>query len=179
MKRLLKSLIVVLAMIGMVAIFFGMFVIFRSDLAVAPASDGWMEAALSEAALALPSRDIPVGAVIVEADSVLGKGHNSVRLDTLAGGHAEMNAISQALAANHFRSFHGRDLVLYTTLEPCEMCAGAIRHYGIRRVMILQALRPLERWRRLKNAAGYLWRLSFEINDGRQEMLFRQHPDYR
>ncbi len=179
MKRLRKILTIALAMIGLITVFSGALVIFRSDVAVESTSDRWMDLALAEAALALKSRDIPVGAVLVEADSVLGKGHNSVRLDSLAGGHAEMNAISQALAGNHFRGFHGRDLVLYTTLEPCEMCAGAIRHYGIRHVVILQPLGPLERWRRLSNAAGYVWRMGFEKNEDKQEALFRQHPDYR
>jgi len=84
-----------------------------------------MEMALEEAALAADEDEVPVGAVIVSSRrGVIGRGHNQRErlLDPTA--HAEMIAITQA--AQSLRSWRLEDCLLYVTLEPCPMCAGAI-----------------------------------------------------
>src|SRR5437773_1366394 len=84
-----------------------------------------MEMALDEAAAAADDGDVPVGAVIVSRErGVIGRAHNQRErlLDPTA--HAEMIAITQAAAA--LRSWRLEDTVLYVTLEPCPMCAGAV-----------------------------------------------------
>ena len=83
-----------------------------------------MRLALREAARAPEHDDVPIGAVIVHSGEVIGSGHNEreVRSDPTA--HAERLALREAA-----RSLHGwrvLDTVMYVTLEPCAMCAGAI-----------------------------------------------------
>jgi tRNA(adenine34) deaminase len=84
-----------------------------------------MEMALQEALAAAAEDEVPIGAVIVSfAQGVIGQAHNQREqlLDPTA--HAEMIAITQAAGA--LRSWRLEDCVLYVTLEPCPMCAGAI-----------------------------------------------------
>jgi tRNA(adenine34) deaminase len=84
----------------------------------------FMIEALAEAAKAEDLAEVPVGAVIVKDDSVIGRGHNlrETRQDPTA--HAEMIAIRQAAAM--LGSWRLLDCTLYVTLEPCVMCMGAI-----------------------------------------------------
>jgi len=83
-----------------------------------------MRLALREAARALEHDDVPIGAVVVRAGEVIGAGHNEreVRADPTA--HAEMIALREA--ARTLASWRVLDSVMYVTLEPCAMCAGAI-----------------------------------------------------
>ena len=83
-----------------------------------------MRLALREAARAPEHDDVPIGAVIVRDGEVIGAGHNEreVRADPTA--HAEMIALREA--ARSLRSWRVLDTVMYVTLEPCAMCAGAI-----------------------------------------------------
>jgi tRNA(adenine34) deaminase len=84
----------------------------------------FMRLAIREAERALPHDDVPVGAVIVHAGEVIGAGHNERELRRDPTAHAEMIAIREAAIA--LRSWRLLDTVLYVTLEPCAMCAGAI-----------------------------------------------------
>ena len=83
-----------------------------------------MRLALREAARALDHEDVPIGALVVRDGEVIGSGHNEreVRADPTA--HAEMIALREAARA--IGSWRVLDAVLYVTLEPCAMCAGAI-----------------------------------------------------
>ncbi|NCB17396.1 MAG: nucleoside deaminase [Synergistales bacterium] len=83
-----------------------------------------MNLALAEARLALETGDVPVGALVVSAGQVVGRGRNGreARGDPLA--HAEMIALAQA--ARTLGRWRLSDCTLYVTLEPCPMCAGAI-----------------------------------------------------
>lgn len=83
-----------------------------------------MRLALREATLALEHDDVPIGAVVVHDGEVIGAGHNEreVRADPTA--HAELIALREA--ARRLGSWRILDSVLYVTLEPCAMCAGAI-----------------------------------------------------
>jgi tRNA(adenine34) deaminase len=83
-----------------------------------------MRLALDEAAKALPSGDVPVGAVVVDPDgAVLGRGHNVREAEVDPTGHAEMRALREAATAVGEWRLTGCTLVV--TLEPCTMCAGA------------------------------------------------------
>ena len=87
--------------------------------------DEWMRLALDEARLALPSADVPVGAVVVDADGeVLGRGHNVREAEGDPTGHAEVRALRAAAEAAGEWRLTGATLVV--TLEPCTMCAGAL-----------------------------------------------------
>jgi tRNA(adenine34) deaminase len=87
--------------------------------------DAAMRAALDEARAALDSGDIPIGAVVLDADgTVIGRGHNVRERDGDPTGHAEMVAIRAAAAVVGAWRLTGCTLLV--TLEPCTMCAGAI-----------------------------------------------------
>lgn len=84
-----------------------------------------MEMALEEAAQAADEDEVPVGAVIVSLKrGLIGQAHNQRELLHDPTAHAEMIAITQAAEA--LRSWRLEDCILYVTLEPCPMCAGAI-----------------------------------------------------
>ena len=83
-----------------------------------------MRLAIREAEHALAHDDVPVGAVIVHAGEVIGAGHNERELREDPTAHAETIAIREAARA--LGSWRLLDTVLYVTLEPCAMCAGAI-----------------------------------------------------
>ena len=84
----------------------------------------WMEQALREARNALELGEIPVGAVIVLNDRIVGRGCNRVETLKDPTAHAEMIAISAACEATGYERL--LDTIMYVTLEPCVMCAGAI-----------------------------------------------------
>jgi tRNA(adenine34) deaminase len=89
-----------------------------------PRDEYFMRLALREASRALEHDDVPIGAVIAKDGEVIATGHNEreVRADPTA--HAEMLALREASRA--LGSWRILDAVLYVTLEPCAMCAGAI-----------------------------------------------------
>ena len=83
-----------------------------------------MRLALREAERAVEHDDVPVGAVVVHDGEVIGAGHNERELRQDPSAHAEMLALREAARA--LGSWRLLDAVLYVTLEPCAMCAGAI-----------------------------------------------------
>ena len=84
----------------------------------------FMRKALQEAEMAFAKGEIPVGAVIVVADKVIARTHNLTELLNDVTAHAEMQAITAA--ANFLGGKYLKDCTLYVTLEPCQMCAGAL-----------------------------------------------------
>lgn len=135
--------------------------------------------ALGEAALA--SEDIPVAAVLLYEGEIVGRGHNTVRRDGHAGGHAEIVALSEALARYGPEGFAELDrgaLVLVSTFEPCPMCQGALALYDVRKVTFLRAKtvgRQLELERR---RLEHLWTREQAEPVLLQEQLFSRHPRY-
>jgi tRNA(adenine34) deaminase len=83
-----------------------------------------MRLAIREAGRALEHDDVPVGAVVVSGGEVIGAGHNERELRQDPTAHAELLALREA--ARHLSSWRILESVLYVTLEPCAMCAGAI-----------------------------------------------------
>jgi tRNA(adenine34) deaminase len=98
-----------------------------------PRDEYFMRLALREAERALEHDDVPVGAIIVQGGEVIGAGHNERELRADPSAHAEMLAIREA--SQHVGSWRLLDTVLYVTLEPCTMCAGAIVLARIPRVV--------------------------------------------
>ncbi|RNA65942.1 tRNA adenosine(34) deaminase TadA [Alteribacter keqinensis] len=93
----------------------------------------WMKEAVAEAEKAEDKGEVPIGAVIVKDNKVIGRGHNLRESVQLATSHAEMTAIQGACEA--VGSWRLVDCTLYVTLEPCPMCAGAIVQSRIERVV--------------------------------------------
>ncbi|MBN1465581.1 nucleoside deaminase [candidate division KSB1 bacterium] len=83
----------------------------------------WMRIALQEARKAGEKMEVPVGAVVVHDGRAIGKGHNLIESLQDPTAHAEMLAITAA--ANALATWRLDDSILYVTLEPCMMCAGA------------------------------------------------------
>jgi tRNA(adenine34) deaminase len=89
-----------------------------------PRDEYFMRLAMREADRALEHDDVPVGAVVVHDGEVVATGHNERELRQDPTAHAESIALREA--ARHLGSWRVLDSVLYVTLEPCAMCAGAI-----------------------------------------------------
>jgi tRNA(adenine34) deaminase len=93
----------------------------------------FMQKALQEAEAALDRGEIPVGAVIVIDNRIIAKGHNLTETLTDVTAHAEMQAITAG--ASFLGGKYLKDCTLYVTLEPCQMCAGALYWSQISRIV--------------------------------------------
>ena len=95
--------------------------------------EAFMRLAIEQAQIAASLGEIPVGAVVVKDDQVIGRGYNRREIDSSATAHAEVLAIEDA--CKQLGTWRLTDCELYVTLEPCPMCAGAIINARIRRVI--------------------------------------------
>jgi len=93
----------------------------------------FMRAALAEARMALEEDEVPIGAVVVHDEQIIGRGHNQREALNDPTAHAEMIAITAA--SSHLQSWRLEGCTLYVTLEPCVMCAGAIVQARIERLV--------------------------------------------
>src|SRR5574341_2002004 len=93
----------------------------------------WMKEALKEAKFAFSKKEVPIGAVVVYEDQIIGRGHNQIESLNDATAHAEILAITAA--SNALSSWRLSGATLYVTVEPCVMCAGAISLARIDRVV--------------------------------------------
>jgi tRNA(adenine34) deaminase len=98
-----------------------------------PPDEYFMREALRQAQKAHTADEVPVGAVVVREGKIIAHAHNQVELLKDATAHAEMLALTQAEAA--VGDWRLTDCDLYVTKEPCLMCAGALVHTRIRRVI--------------------------------------------
>ena len=93
----------------------------------------FMSMAITEARRALQMQEVPIGAVVVSGDRVVGRGHNLVESLCDATAHAEMQSITAA--ASMLGGKYLKGCTLYVTVEPCVMCAGALAWSQIDRVV--------------------------------------------
>ena len=94
----------------------------------------WMQFAYEQAAIAASQGEIPVGAVIVSQDKIIGSGYNAPIQLSDPTAHAEIQALRSACRAiENYRL--PDDAVLYVTLEPCTMCVGALIHARVQKVI--------------------------------------------
>jgi tRNA(adenine34) deaminase len=93
----------------------------------------WMGEALAQARMALTIEEVPVGAIVVNAGEVISQACNRNRTDNDPCAHAEILALRQA--AQQIANYRLTDATLFVTLEPCFMCAGAIIHARVKRVV--------------------------------------------
>ena len=100
----------------------------------APYTHEWyMHKALQQAQLAFEKEEIPVGAIVVMQDKIIGRAHNMTEQLNDVTAHAEILALTAAF--NHMGAKYLPDATLYVTLEPCHMCAGALYWSKIGRVV--------------------------------------------
>ncbi|AEK19879.1 cytosine deaminase [Methanococcus maripaludis KA1] len=93
----------------------------------------FMDEAIKEANLGLKEGGIPIGAVLVYENKIIGRGHNRRVQNNSAILHAEMDALE---SAGRLTSDVYKNCELYTTLSPCIMCSGAVLLYKIKKVVI-------------------------------------------
>ena len=93
----------------------------------------WMELALDQAQLAATAGEVPVGALVIKDGEILGRGYNRNLLDNDPTAHAEIVALRQAAARMGNHRLVGCTMV--ATIEPCSMCAGALIHARIARLV--------------------------------------------
>lgn len=105
-----------------------------SEAIITPFSDEYfMKQAMQEAYKAFEADEIPVGAIVVSNNRIIARAHNlTERLNDVTA-HAEMQAITSA--ANFLGGKYLKDCTLYVTLEPCNMCAGALAWSQITRIV--------------------------------------------
>ena len=93
----------------------------------------YMKDAIIEAKKSLKEGGIPIGAVLVENEHIIGRGHNRLLQDNSTILHAEMDCIENA---GRLKGAEYKKCTLFTTLSPCEMCSGTIMLYKIPRVVM-------------------------------------------
>ena len=86
----------------------------------------WMRVALEESDAALANGEMPIGAIVVAGDRIIGRGHNGSIRSSDPTGHAEVMALRDAGA--RVKNYRLSETIMYVTLEPCPMCAGALLH---------------------------------------------------
>lgn len=94
----------------------------------------YMKAALKEAKKAYALKEVPIGCVIVQNDRIIARGYNRRNTDKNTLAHAELSAIKKA--SKKTGDWRLEDCTMYVTLEPCQMCAGAIVQSRLKRVVI-------------------------------------------
>lgn len=97
--------------------------------------NSYLQATYDEALLAMQEGGVPIGSVLVLDGQIVGRGHNRQRQMNSIIRHAEMDCIDNAVGLSN-ADFHRS--VIYTSLSPCEMCAGAIAFFKIPRVIIAE-----------------------------------------
>ena len=131
----------------------------------------FLELALKEAELSLQENTYPVGAIIVdENDQIIGKGRNGVHPLQDITAHAEIVAMREAGSAMFDAKIQDKRLTLYSSLEPCPMCTGAILFAKIQRVVwLLNDDHGFGGYKKIKDS------LTFEKKFSRIEMV--EEPD--
>jgi len=130
----------------------------------------------------LRSYDVPVAAVLIYRDSIIGEGYNTVLRDNSAGGHAEINALSSAMqriGPTAFSQLNRDSLVLVSTFEPCAMCTGAMLEYRIKHIRYMKPKPILSLLQENLRAMRYRWQWEQRGPEAVQDSLFFSHPGYR
>lgn len=124
----------------------------------------YMKLAIEEAKKALEKEEVPIGCVIVYHDEVIASSYNRKTIDNIATSHAEILAINEA--CKKLGTWYLDECVLYTTIEPCLMCTGAIMQSRIKRVV----------YGSKNEAFGYLSKVDLKI-DVRSNVLVKETKD--
>ena len=141
-----------------------------------------LKAELADLAMrSLKRSDVPVGSIVTYDGRIIGRGYNTVIKDDDPSGHAEVNALKDAMKGMGYKDFMALDrrlLILYSTFEPCEMCMGTLEHYRIRKVVYLKNKSLLAGWKQqLRSLYHHLKKKQAEGGE-LQDSLFHLHPDY-
>lgn len=130
---------------------------------------------------ALRSGDVPVGSLVLYDGEIIGKGFNTVYRDKNICGHAEINALNDAiqkLGIREFLDLEKEKLEVISTFEPCEMCKGTLNHYRINNLTFMKS-KSYGIWIR-NHWASFRYELAKRQSPGTQiqDSLFMLHPEY-
>ena len=134
----------------------------------------YMKKAMAEAKLAFEKDEVPVGALIVSKQQIIAKSHNLTELLCDVTAHAEMQAITAA--ANYLGAKYLRSCTLYVTLEPCQMCAGALYWSQIGKV-VYAAEDPKRGYRAMGARLHPRTQVDFDILGKESRKLLREFFD--
>ena len=104
------------------------------DMEIQKKKEKYMKEAIRQARKAEANKDVPIGCVIVYEDKIIARGYNRRNVDKTTLAHAEILAIKKA--SKYLGDWRLEDCTMYVTLEPCQMCAGAIVQARIDRVVM-------------------------------------------
>lgn len=129
----------------------------------------------------IETMDVPVASILVYKGKIIGRGYNTVKRESNIGGHAEINAMSDAYKTygDSLSRLNRNELVLYSTFEPCEMCKGAIVHYNIKKNYFEKNKSLMSQL--ISFAKSFLFEIRKNRFDspGLQDSLFDKYPGYK
>ena len=126
----------------------------------------FMKAALEEARLGLQESGLPIGSVLVKDNIILGRGHNKRIQEGDPMAHAEIDCLRNAGRMESYK-----DTVLYSTLMPCYLCAGAVVQFGIKKIIVGES-------RTFAGAEQFMKDHGVEIIDLDNKECFRMMQDF-
>jgi tRNA(Arg) A34 adenosine deaminase TadA len=166
-------------------IFFSFLIIFQTKFhqlgSTGKISPYYQSEIIKLASTSLQTNDVPVGAILVYDDSIIGRGFNTVYGYNNPAGHAEINAINEAivkLGVPAFNELNRRHLKLYSSFEPCEMCKGALLHYNIKKVYFMKEKSLFHWWKKGLKSIQYEMNKENIPGSELQDSLFMLHPKY-
>lgn len=127
------------------------------------------------------TKDVPVAAILIYKDSVIGEGFNTVYRDADPSGHAEINAIHDCIKRLGFKQFNALDrgkLKLISTFEPCQMCKGAMEEYNIKECIFDLPKTLNDKNKALRKELLLQYKMKESGNGRLQYELFKLHPDF-
>jgi tRNA(Arg) A34 adenosine deaminase TadA len=130
---------------------------------------------------ALAHGDMPIAALLVYDNDIIATGYNDVKQHNNITGHAEINAIANAvqqIGADSFARLDRNKLQLITTWEPCYMCEGALIQYSIYHVVAIKPKSLKHWWEQWEKKEKYQWYERVATPDTLQDHLFKMHPQY-
>ena len=125
--------------------------------------------------------DLPISSLLLNKKKIIGKGYNTVVRDSDICGHAEINAIKDAISKtglNAFMKFDRSELKIISTLEPCEMCKGVLLHYNVRNVQFIKEKSLLTGLSGSYNEFRYQLNKKHISSPELLDSLHKLHPDY-
>jgi len=176
-----KILILFLILTGLLLFIF----LFKSEIyriaAKAELKDEQKNELYNLALQAKTNGDLPISSLLLNNNEIIGEGYNTVVRDSDICGHAEINALKDAISKtglNEFMKSDRRGLKIISTLEPCEMCKGVLLYYNIRNVHFIKEKSLSVNLSSSYNELRYQLNKKHISSPGLLDSLSRLHPDY-
>lgn len=130
---------------------------------------------------AIDKNDLPISALLIYKERIIGRGYNTIVADSNILGHAELNAVMDAIKDTGYANFMKLDrsvMRLLTTVRPCPMCTYALQKYGIENIEFLKSRSLYKQIDMELNDIMYEFNMKKVIPDDLQDSLFQMYPNY-